>query len=594
MSQDNLSLSIKSQSVPSVQSMDIYQQTLNISQFSPNDQIRVKYFECLLCHGIAYSAISCPSAKCNGHLICKTCFDVNVKSNSKDGKNIFVCPISGEETEAKFNQLPFFNIFENMEIACKNLSKNCDFKGSISEYLKHIKEDCLKEEIQCKFNGCNQKDIRESIIQHEKECEYQQVECTYCGIKILKKDLNEHHKNCLKFPVDCPQNCNIKIPNSDIQKHIDNDCPNTIINCPLIIIGCNQRVERKNINNHFNNELYLHFYLLSQNQINFQKNMESKLDQLNSSLIDFNNSQLNRNSSLDNISKNYEDTLNDMKNSLNQIKDGMGFLKNFIFDKCSDNSSNIGSLAIKDKISQPSLYYKMIQNQTFNLPNNIQNNEVEFLKKKRLFCTSKNDDSINIDNNKETDSSTSKDKISNQTISQNGESIFDMKYLPKGVIINGNVLLYDSIDNKNQHKYIFSHQLKKDEITKFEIKIRKLKNAWVMFGLCDKGKVIQNGMKFFNIQVPNFYNATFGISTNVYVWNANKKEENNRYMSESFKFKSGINLNFIYNPKEKVLFIKSGDLNLKLTDVRPILSDELSITIILLNGEVELELNKIE
>ena len=73
------------------------------------------------------------------------------------------------------------------------------------------------------------------------------IDCTYCGKEMIYREWDEHAKICI---VECTQKCGQKVKRTEQQKHIVEQCPNTIVNCIGSDLDCNVKVERSKIEEH--------------------------------------------------------------------------------------------------------------------------------------------------------------------------------------------------------------------------------------------------------------------------------------------------------------------------------------------------------
>ncbi|KAM9948430.1 hypothetical protein ACTFIT_001780 [Dictyostelium discoideum] len=59
-----------------------------------------------------------------------------------------------------------------------------------------------------------------SLEEHENQCSFKLVKCDYCACDdTIQMEIENHHKECSKFPIDCPQ---IEMKRSELQNHLNN------------------------------------------------------------------------------------------------------------------------------------------------------------------------------------------------------------------------------------------------------------------------------------------------------------------------------------------------------------------------------------
>ena len=62
----------------------------------------------------------------------------------------------------------------------------CLWIGELQELENHLKNDCLFTQINCSFEGCNQKIMKKDVENHKQNCEFRMVECVYCNQKMVQ------------------------------------------------------------------------------------------------------------------------------------------------------------------------------------------------------------------------------------------------------------------------------------------------------------------------------------------------------------------------------------------------------------------------
>ena len=118
-----------------------------------------------------------------------------------------ICLITGKksEQEPKYIELvqQLINLFE---MKCKNFIKGCNWIGKFEKYKEHI-DECPKESLICKYEGCKKMILRENLDKHINECLFKPVICNNCEMNLKKDELEKHDLICLKKVISCPRNC---------------------------------------------------------------------------------------------------------------------------------------------------------------------------------------------------------------------------------------------------------------------------------------------------------------------------------------------------------------------------------------------------
>ena len=131
----------------------------------------------------------------------------------------------------------------------------------INMYEQHLNEDpspenqlsrCKFVEVECR-HWCGKFFQRRRIAFHQsKECPKRSYYCQYCQFESTFETITTvHYLICSMYPVTCPNKCREDIfKRQDIEKHVQNECPLTEINCPLHYAGCEERLPRKDMPDH--------------------------------------------------------------------------------------------------------------------------------------------------------------------------------------------------------------------------------------------------------------------------------------------------------------------------------------------------------
>ena len=129
-------------------------------------------------------------------------------------------------------------------ISCSSLPYN---PATNTEYLQ---EDCLRLRVMvgiaCPFGcGCYFSYGHEMMELKKHHCIKWPTTCEYCGyhntFDIVTAD---HYPICLRFPIDCPNNCTVKeMERCQLQQHL-NQCPLQLVECPCSNTGCSVKLSR--------------------------------------------------------------------------------------------------------------------------------------------------------------------------------------------------------------------------------------------------------------------------------------------------------------------------------------------------------------
>lgn len=96
--------------------------------------------------------------------------------------------------------------------------------------------------------------------------------CNFCFEKIVPEEWLKHHEKCEEVPLVCPNQCDSDpLKRCELENHIKNFCPNTMVNCLFKGVGCQYKERRRNIDKHISENQRMHIYLMCE-EINKLKN----------------------------------------------------------------------------------------------------------------------------------------------------------------------------------------------------------------------------------------------------------------------------------------------------------------------------------
>lgn len=178
------------------------------------------------------------------HNICDHCLqNLNHKS--------FPCPVCSvliDNTTLVKENSSLTAVVCLQKLRCFNNMNGCTWTGNYKSFKNHL-ANCTYRTIKCP-NGCGVEVISLFLYEHEANCQYKKVHCNYCGKTMIALNLEKHERECPEIARICPQECDKLIKQAEKKYHIEEECPNTIINCPLKDFGCDSKVKRSEIENH--------------------------------------------------------------------------------------------------------------------------------------------------------------------------------------------------------------------------------------------------------------------------------------------------------------------------------------------------------
>ena len=158
-------------------------------------------------------------------------------------------------------------------IACSN---KCEVHNIPREDIDEHRKICPCEEVTCP-NDCGMTLQRQYIPTHIKmECPRLKIDCQYCHIKGEQQFIDGKHKEqCHKFPIACPNKCDVSsVPRDAVEEHMKM-CPLEIIQCEYHVVGCEERMARKDQKKHNKEKMVEHLSLTTHQLTSTQYDLAS-------------------------------------------------------------------------------------------------------------------------------------------------------------------------------------------------------------------------------------------------------------------------------------------------------------------------------
>jgi len=208
---------------------------------------------CPICLGILQNVV----VDCCGHAYCNNCLATSMKHSYK-------CPKTNLYWEFKsMAPMPILqNLLNSLKIKCIHSERGCKWTGNLEQLKAHVNNECNSIRIQCRNKGCEVFESRETMSEHEKQCQFYELTCKSCNTKLMRKDYQGHENyKCPEHSVSCSEGCGQQMKRKDCHEHVHNDCPNFKVICQFSSIGCKTAVPRKSYDEHLKNDVSLHLRL---------------------------------------------------------------------------------------------------------------------------------------------------------------------------------------------------------------------------------------------------------------------------------------------------------------------------------------------
>ena len=482
------------------------------------------------------------------------------------------------------------------KMKCKNYKVGCTWQGLYKEYEDHITKKCPKDIINCPYKGCIFKLKREEMKDHMEKCEYMEIICEKCKLKIYKNEKDAHTKVCLKEKINCPQGCQEIIERGDVNLH-KQTCIYSIISCPYEFAGCSDTFKRKEIKIRLNEDVEKHLKLVKEKFANLEENIkELKVENQNlKNEIKELKADKSKKKKEEKDKSNSGDK-NILKKSPNISEKNDNPKENIIclFESDNPEPSEKNKIILDDKEKESKTPHKK-ENEIINLIDEQKN----YLSNKRKASHSmeinnndkQNTSSVIFNKSKEQFEIVNKD-YNSENLNGQAIDIYDLLEQTKDMfIINNNTIEGTSLKGKKQY-YIFfkkKYDIPRNSSKKFMIIFNLIKStSWIGIGICDKKIVARNNYQYSppkkgDGKTPNI--GTYIISTNKMAWNCNNISQCKPF--DFGPFKDNTIIKCIITPSEcEMVFTSDIKEIVKFNDVRCFKSDSFSPCIIFLHNSI--------
>ena len=237
------------------------------------------WLQCIICRELA----CCPrQSLCCGQTLCSECTE-------QWGKHSNSCPHCRREPFEIVTDPRSERYIAGLTCFCPNTPNGCKWRGSLKKVEDHVVLECPYENVQC--TNCDKVMQRRNIPAHsENDCEWREVACPCCGslyssinmsdvdetfpcdsgdstARMTFHDLvNSHYRECPQWPVRCPNSdsCNsgLSFTRASLAEHLNENCPQSLVECQFAAMGCESAVLRKDLPQHLSESLVTHMQLL--------------------------------------------------------------------------------------------------------------------------------------------------------------------------------------------------------------------------------------------------------------------------------------------------------------------------------------------
>ena len=268
---------------------------------------------CKICH---YPSREPHLTVCCGHTFCNSCIK-NVKNSTFLSD---ACPMCRAEEFTTVPNKQNERAILSLHVLCVNRERGCDWIGEVNNLTGHLKNSsgCKFEDVHCP-NTCGETFERQYLANHVEECPRRLINCQYCQTEGEHQfiEASSHKEQCCKFPVPCPNKCEIvNFPRENLKEHMKM-CPMEIVQCQYHNVGCEAKVVRKDLVKHDEEKTNEHLLLVKSVLIGTQ----NRLSDTEQKLADTQNKLAETQHKLDNTQNRLGDTQNKLGDTENKLAD---------------------------------------------------------------------------------------------------------------------------------------------------------------------------------------------------------------------------------------------------------------------------------
>ena len=217
-------------------------------------------------------------ATCCGYGFCRVCIE-RIRADDQP------CPCCKAEGFDCFEDKGRKRLLNDYQVHCINKKLGCQWVGELGELDNHLNskppqdkqlEGCQFTQVLCLhcFKPFQRSDI---VIHQNDQCLERPFSCEYCEEydSSFEDVTTNHWPVCGSYPVQCPNKCSSEtMERRNLESHIANDCPLTIIDCDFKGIGCEVRVPRKDLSTHLTEALVAHMSLQTKQLMDLKEENE--------------------------------------------------------------------------------------------------------------------------------------------------------------------------------------------------------------------------------------------------------------------------------------------------------------------------------
>ena len=247
--------------------------------------------ECIICLSLADNA---HQTSCCGSTICLGCANTWKKQNNScpQCRKALLEIVVDPRTQRRIT---------GATVYCPNYHLVCDWVGSFSRITEHLTAACKFERQKCKNSECKEVLPKKFLKIHEsKLCLWRHEPCPCCPKGVIEENggnlilgrrscsvivitkrydviiIANHYHQCANWPVRCPNFCEPyrTLKQYAVSKHVEENCPETVVACKFAEVGCKVKVKRKDLPQHMQEAMMDHLTSLFTDHVKLKKELD--------------------------------------------------------------------------------------------------------------------------------------------------------------------------------------------------------------------------------------------------------------------------------------------------------------------------------
>ncbi len=237
----------------------------------------VRDYECPLCLHVTRE----PSlTSCCGQHFCQACIQKILTDNKP-------CPFCKNNSFTVFFDKKQRRRLLDLKVYCDKNAAGCDWVDGLGELEQHLSMKCQFVSVDFLYS-CGEAIERRFLGIHEAlKCPKRPHSCDYCLLKGTYQEIQDDHLPvCPKYPVACPNECGVApLERGQLEGHL-RECPLAMVECELKELGCEEVVQRKDVDKHMEQAAQKHLKLSTNYFITNQRKQDEEIAKLRKEYIE--------------------------------------------------------------------------------------------------------------------------------------------------------------------------------------------------------------------------------------------------------------------------------------------------------------------